>query len=229
MHKLVLATNNEGKAGELRRLFGDAGLELKVVTIGEIAPGLDEPKESHEPGTTFEHNAALKARYYARATGLPCLGDDSGLEVDALGGAPGVISSHFAWDGATTGEPATLTRPQRDEHNNRRLLREMRGVEGEARSARFVCTMVLARPDGEIACVTRGTLEARIGTPPDVPRGEMGFGYDPLMLVAPDFTRTGAELEPLEKNSVSHRGQAARALIERLHAGVLGGGSPGNA
>lgn len=225
MQRLILATKNAGKAAELRRLFADAGLALDVATIDDAAPDVTEPAESHEPGATFEHNATLKARHYARATGLPCLADDSGLEVDALGGAPSVISSHFAWDGATGGEPATLTREQRDARNNERLLRDLEGIADADRGARFVCTMVLAQPDGEVLCVTRGTFEGRIGTPPDVPRGDGGFGYDPLLLVAPEFDRASAELEPNEKNRLSHRGQATRQLIEHLRRGVLDGPS----
>lgn len=211
---VVLATRNPGKVAELRDLFAGAG--VGIVGIDELAPHAPEPDEH---GSTFEANAAIKARAYADACGLPCLADDSGLEVDALAGAPGVISSHYAWDGRTGGEPAALTRAERDAANNARLLRELDAVEPEARAARFVCVMVLAAPrQDEPLATARGTFEGRIGTPPAVPRGDHGFGYDPLFLVAPHFERTSAEMAPDEKNAHSHRGEAARRMLEHLRA-----------
>src|SRR5690606_10259410 len=128
----------------------------------DVAPeGIPEPPET---GKTFEDNARIKALFYAERTGRVCLADDSGLEVDALGGAPGVISSHYATDGVETG----ASRAERDAANNARLLREMEHVPDEQRTARFVCVMVLAGPDGRVLATTRGTFEGRIGRAPDV-------------------------------------------------------------
>lgn len=212
MPELVLATQNPGKIAELRGLIAPVGYEvLGLADLGELPP---EPEET---GDTFEANATIKALAYARATGRLCLADDSGLEVDALGGRPGVISSHFAFDGRTDGDAAAMTREERDAANNARLLRDLEGVPAERRTARFVCTMVLAGPEG-VHFITTGTFEGRIGLPPQVPRGDGGFGYDPLFLVAPDYSRTSAELEKSEKNRLSHRGAAVRAMIDRLRA-----------
>lgn len=390
LDRVVIATRNPGKVGELRALLAPAGVE--VVGIDEVAPEAPEPDET---GETFEANATIKAAAYARACGLPCLADDSGLEVDALGGAPGVISSHYAWDGRTEGEPAALTRAERDAANTRRLLAELEGVAEERRTARFVCVMALCLPPGGAGLqpallsshktfdgafkqhrrrlphwqvggatyfvtwrlaegdlepderqivvdallhwhdsrfilhsatvmpdhvhlllrplsddsgrwpelpdivrglkrhtsrqiqerrgthgslwqreyydrimregqeaeekrryieqnavrwglceqpgdypylvrdpgrlqtgptqiIARGTFEGRIGTAPGVPRGEGGFGYDPVFLVGPDFARTSAELTADEKNARSHRGAAARAMLAELRRLPLG-------
>jgi XTP/dITP diphosphohydrolase len=162
-------------------------------------------------------NASIKALAYAGQTGRLCLADDSGLEVDALGGAPGVISSHYASDGAEEGQ----TRAARDRANNARLLHELQHVPPEKRTARFVCIMCLASPgtptEGpHIIATTRGTFEGAIGMPgrSGVPRGKHGFGYDPLFIL-PDG-RTSAELSPQEKNARSHRAAAARAMAEAI-------------
>ena len=212
MEPIVLATANPHKVEELRAIF--AGDGLAIVGLSEL-PGFPFP-EPDEAGATFEHNAAIKARAYALLTGRLCLADDSGIEVDALGGAPGVISSHYSTDGRETG----LTRHQRDEANNERLLRELDGVLPEQRTARFVCSMVLCRSAGksttEILATTRGEFQGRIGLPGDVPRGENGFGYDPLFLVPPQFNATSAQLSPERKNQLSHRAAAARAMAERI-------------
>jgi XTP/dITP diphosphohydrolase len=207
MDPIVLATANPHKVDELRAILAAGG--FRAVGLHELAP--PTPPEPAESGTTFEANATIKALAYARATGRLCLADDSGLEVDALGGRPGVISSHYSTDGAETG----LTRAQRDHANNARLLRELEGLPPESRSARFVCVMALATPE-RLLTLTRGTFEGRIGLPGDVPRGANGFGYDPLFLVAPDFAKTGAELPTAEKNARSHRAAAARAMLEHL-------------
>ncbi|MCC5823646.1 MAG: transposase, partial [Planctomycetes bacterium] len=141
MPELVLATQNPGKIAELSDLLAPVGYTvLGLADLGDLPP---EPEET---GDTFEANATIKALAYARATGRLCLADDSGLEVDALGGRPGVISSHFAFDGRTDGEAAAMTREQRDTANNARLLRDLQGVPEDRRTARFVCTMVLAEP-----------------------------------------------------------------------------------
>lgn len=194
---------------ELRGIFAQAGVE--VIGLDEATGGraLEEPKET---GVTFEENATIKAKAYAAQVGMPCLADDSGLEIDALQGAPGVISSHYSTDGQDRG----LTRAQRDAANNERVLRELHGVPAHRRTARFVCVMCLADAQGNVLAKTAGSFEGRIGMPGEVPRGANGFGYDPLFLVAPDFSRTSAELSPEEKNARSHRGEAARRMAEAI-------------
>ena len=394
MPELVLATQNPGKIAELRSLLAPVGYDvLGLADLGDLPP---EPEET---GGTFEANATIKALAYAATTGRLCLADDSGLVVDALGGRPGVISSHYAFDGRTDAEAAAMTREERDAANNARLIRDLEGVPENQRTARFACTMVLAGPDlggagfqpaslsqsltydgrfrehrrrlphwqkanstyfvtfrvakgtmtpkereivldamkhwhGEryfldsavvmpdhahmvfrpreqadgswpelsaligglksftakqiqrqrgddgpfwqreyfdrivrdedellekrryiwnnpvkaglvedpkayphrwteggrleagptkttsprVLAVTTGAFEGRIGLPTQVPRGDGGFGYDPLFLVAPDFIRTSAELDKSEKNRLSHRGAAVRDMIDRLRA-----------
>ncbi len=210
---IVLATANPKKVGELRAIFAEVGLEI------ECLADLDTPTtEPAEVGTTFEQNATIKALDYARQTGRLCLADDSGLEVDALDAAPGVISSHYCTDGNETG----MTRDERDAANNQRLLRELDGTPAADRSARFVCVMVLAAPPDSVEmshgviAMTRGTFEGAIGLPGEVPRGTNGFGYDPLFLVRPDLTHTSAELDAQTKNRLSHRGEAARAMARAI-------------
>lgn len=209
---IVLATANPKKVGELRAIFADVGLEIE--SLADLGSPTTEPDEV---GTTFEQNATIKAIDYARQTGRLCLADDSGLEVDALGGAPGVISSHYCTDGEETG----MTRDERDLANNHRLLRELDSVPMTDRSARFVCVMVLASAPGELLAKARGTFEGAIGMPGDVPRGGNGFGYDPLFLVKPELTHTSAELDAEIKNALSHRGEAARAMAQAI-AGMRG-------
>lgn len=211
--EIVLATSNPHKVEELSAIFQAAGLAgVTLLTLAQASPStLPEPAET---GTTFEANATIKAREYARALARWCLADDSGLEIDALGGRPGVISSHYASDGAELG----LSRPQRDEQNNARVLRELQGVPMHQRSARFRCVMVLADATGAVRATASGAMEGRIGEPGahGVPRGENGFGYDPLFLAEPDWTRTAAELSPAEKHAISHRGRAGRAMAEMI-------------
>ncbi len=231
MPTVVLATGNPHKVQELRAIFAEVGGghaavggAIEVIGLADVPrrAGADF-EEPIEHGSTFAENARIKALSYAMQIGdrrLFCLADDSGLEIDALGGRPGVISSHYSTDGEETGIP----RAQRDAANNARVLRELDGpspVPPEGRSARFVCCMCLARAEtaGEsykhaILHEARGLMEGQIGIPPRVPRGENGFGYDPLFLVAPDFARTGAELPSAEKNRLSHRGMAARKMVE---------------
>ena len=385
---IVIATGNPHKIDEIRAVLRPIGVD--VIGLSDLPGPFDEPVEGKD---SFIENATLKATSYAQQTGRVCLADDSGLEVDALGGAPGVISSHYATDGEETG----LTREQRDSANNARLLKELEGVPPEQRTARFVCTMVLAAPPthdgaspggagfqpapnaydgafkihkrrlphwqlggatyfitwrlqhgelthaerqitldacrfwdgdrihlhaatimpdhvhvlfriaqqpdgswpelpalihsikrhsaaqiqtargatgqlwqreyfdrimrdaeeceekfryiemnavqagicekpggypflyrqegrletgptktGDVLAAVRGAFEGRIGQPGDVPRGANGFGYDPLVLVAPAFDRTGAELSPEEKNARSHRGEAARLMADEI-------------
>lgn len=215
--KLVLATGNPHKLEELTQIFARIGLHTPTLrTLTEAARGrpLAEPSEV---GGTFEANAGIKAVEYAAQVGMPCLADDSGIEVDALDGRPGVISSHFCTDGREVG----MTRAERDAANNARLLKELHAVPPDRRTARFVCVMAIAHPgDAAPRILVRGTFEGRIGLPADVPRGQNGFGYDPLFLVAPDFSRTAAELQAIEKNRLSHRAAAARALAAALTAGA---------
>jgi XTP/dITP diphosphohydrolase len=208
---IVLATANPHKISELMEILSPVG--LPVLDLSSLPGG--PPPEPAETGRTFAENAAIKARAYARETGHLCLADDSGLEVDALGGRPGVISSHYATDGRETG----LSRAERDRANNLRLLRELEGVPPPRRTARFVCCMCLALPDGRILATSRGTFEGWIGVPPRVPSGDNGFGYDPLFMVGPPEEGRGvtsAELIPAEKNARSHRAVAARRIAACL-------------
>lgn len=194
--RLVLATANRGKIREMEEVL--SGLPIELLTRGDL-DGWPDPEES---GSTFEANAAAKAAALAAWSGLAALADDSGLEVDALGGAPGVMSARYA---GVQGDDAA---------NIARLLREMEGVPPQRRAARFVCSLVLASPAGESVEV-RGTCE---GTVAVEPRGELGFGYDPVF-VADGQDRTMAELSLDEKNAISHRGKALRRLRAMLKAG----------
>ncbi|WP_214700630.1 MULTISPECIES: XTP/dITP diphosphatase [unclassified Exiguobacterium] len=185
--KLIIATHNPGKVKELEGMLTPLGFEVESLLDYPNAP------ETDETGTTFEENAALKATEAATYFGHAVLADDSGLEVDALDGAPGVYSGRFAG-------------PEKsDEANNALLLEKLNGETN--RTARFVCALCLAKPTGETLTV-RGTIEGTIGYSP---RGENGFGYDPLFIV-PSLHKTAAELEREEKAVVSHRGQALRKL-----------------
>ncbi len=189
--RVIIATSNRGKIAEMREALSLPGWEfLDARELGF------EPLEVEETGTTFEENAVQKARAYAERYRLPALADDSGLEVDALGGAPGVRSARYAGEGAT------------DEANNGKLLLALSHVPEGERSARFRCVLALVWPQGRTITVS-GTCEGSIGF---VPRGTNGFGYDPLFL--PDATpgRTMAELTLEQKHAISHRGAALCAL-----------------
>ncbi|MEM0983736.1 MAG: RdgB/HAM1 family non-canonical purine NTP pyrophosphatase [Planctomycetota bacterium] len=211
--RLVVATGNPHKVDEIRAVLDPLGLE--TTSLSDAGGPFPEPEEN---GTTFLENATIKAVAYAKATGLHCLADDSGLEIDALNGAPGVISSHYDADGGPDNRP----RAERDLANTARVLRELEGVEAEKRTARFVCQLVVSSPDGEITHSTTGTFEGRIGVPPRVPSGDHGFGYDPIFLVAPDFSATSAELPPDEKAARSHRGRALLNLVDLLRSSPIG-------
>lgn len=194
MATLLLATRNDGKVRELREIFTHTGYALE--TLASHPEAGDVP----ETGSTFGENAELKAVSAARATAMWALGEDSGLEVDALRGAPGVRSARFAGPYGDT------------EANNAKLLVELEGV--ESRSARFVCAMALASPDGEVVATSRGTCE---GVILEEPQGKGGFGYDPLF--KPEGKRvTMAELPSEQKSALSHRGRAARAILPLLAA-----------
>lgn len=191
--RVVLATGNPGKAREIQALLGD-GWEVVLQSQLGVTP-------AQETGTTFLENALLKARHASGAAGLPAIADDSGLEVDALGGAPGVISARYAGDGAS------------DQDNVDRLLAEMADVAEPQRTARFRCVMVYVRSPADPApLVAEGCWEGRITRSP---RGLGGFGYDPVF-EDPTLACTAAELPAATKNAHSHRGQACRALQRQL-------------
>lgn len=192
--KVVIATRNRGKLREIIPLL--AGVRLDLCTIDELAPDA----ELREDGVTFEENALAKARQAARATGLPAIADDSGLEVDALDGAPGVYSARYAGPGAD------------DAQNNAQLLAALREVAPARRGARFRCVAVFVDPARGIEIVRDGACAGEIL---EAPRGEGGFGYDPLFLV-PLVGRTMAELPLEEKNRLSHRAAAFHALATAL-------------
>ncbi len=164
----------------------------------------DQPPEAVEDGRTFQDNARIKAVQYAQATGRLCLADDSGLEVDALGGEPGVHSARYAG--------ASGTRTKRDAANNTKLLAQLGGVPTERRTARFVCALCLADKNGAVIAETRGAFDGEIA---DAPHGSNGFGYDPLLYL-PDVGCTSAQLTPQQKNARSHRGEAARKMAALL-------------
>ncbi len=201
--KLLLASNNPKKLAELERVLGQA--DLALVLPREVG-GIPDVVED---APSFAGNAAKKAVSAARAKGMWALADDSGLLVDALDGAPGVLSARFA---GVHGDDAA---------NNALLLERMKGVLPERRGARFVCALALARPDGSVALQVQGTARGRIL---ESPRGTHDFGYDPLFLFTePGFAQSEkgfAELEPDEKAAVSHRGRALREFARRL-PGVL--------
>ncbi len=199
MKKLLVASTNEKKLGELRRLV--EGLDLEIVSPRDLEVALPEVVED---APTFKGNAAKKAMAYARASGLPTVADDSGICVDALGGAPGVFSARYS------GEEAA---PDRDQRNNEKLLRALAGLQPSLRGAAFVCAVCLAWPDGQME-QAEGRWSGQITF---APRGHSGFGYDPLFLV-PRFGRTSAELSADEKQALSHRGQAMRRLRPALEA-----------
>ncbi len=191
MTRLCCATGNPGKLREFRMAAGHAPVEV------ELMPGFRDLPPCVEDGATFEENAILKARYYGRHVSGLLFADDSGLEVDALGGAPGVYSARFSGPGAT------------DESNNRLLLEKLRDVEN--RMARFVCVIALV-DNGELLGTYRGAVEGRII---DTPRGSDGFGYDPLFYYEP-FQATFGEVAGDDKFAVSHRGQALREMLKAL-------------
>ncbi len=200
--RIVVATSNPKKVDEIRGALSPLGIAVLSLADAGFA-GLPEPDETER---TFAGNARLKAVAYAKATGHTVLADDSGLEVDALGGEPGVDSAIWA---GTEGDRAA-----RDARNNAKLVAALRGVPAHARTARFVCTMCMAAPDGAVVCESRGSVEGAIV---DEPRGANGFGYDPHFLVSA-LGRTTAELSPHEKNAISHRGQASREIARLLAA-----------
>lgn len=195
MKQIVLATNNEHKLVELRRLFDAGGVQVKVLGLSDVAP-YEVPPETKR---SFEGNALLKARAAMQATGLPSLADDSGLEVDLLNNMPGVRSSRWAGVGAT------------DEENLNLLIRQLADTEASQRTARFVSVIAIVMPDGREEIV-RGTMNGRIVLEP---KGTNGFGYDPIF-VAEESDLTNAELPTEAKDAISHRGRAMRAVGRKL-------------
>ena len=193
--RVVLATRNEHKVVEVRRIFAAAAVDVELVGLDAFP---DAPDVA-ETGLTFEENALLKARVIAHRTGLPTIADDSGLAVDVLGGMPGIFSAR--WSGRHGDDAANLEL----------LLAQLVDVADADRGAAFVCAAALATPDGA-EDVVRGELRGSIATQP---RGTNGFGYDPVFV--PDGeVRTTAEMAPAEKDAISHRGLAFRALARRL-------------
>ena len=186
---IMIATGNMGKAKEFEKMFAKAGYQIKTMK------DFPELPEVQETGQTFEENARLKAETIANILQCPVLADDSGLTVDALGGMPGIYSARFA------GEQKS------DASNNAKLLHELTDVADENRTAQFHCTLVFAAPQKE-SLVVEGIWNGRIAR---IPRGENGFGYDPLFIVD-GLEKTSAELTPEEKNEISHRGQAMKKL-----------------
>ena len=195
-HPILLGSSNPGKLREYREILG--GLDLELVAPTDLDP---IPPEPPEDAATFAENASAKARGYAAASGLQTIADDSGLEVYALRGAPGVRSRRFFGDDASA------------EERNAKLLALLDGVSD--RSARFVCVTALASPDGHVELFD-GEVHGEIA---EAPRGEAGFGYDPVFVIAGDG-RTMAELPPTEKHRVSHRGLAGAKLRARLAGGT---------
>lgn len=193
--EIVLASRNDGKLAEMQGLFASLGWKLR-----SLAEFCDDAAE--ETASSFVENALLKARHASLVSGLPAIADDSGLEVAALEGAPGVRSARYA------GEDAS------DADNNRKLLAALKNIPDERRGARFVCLMVYLRhAEDATPLIAQGSWR---GTILHNPRGANGFGYDPLFLV-PDLKRSAAELDAEVKNRVSHRGKAARHLYSMIH------------
>ncbi len=194
MSRIVLASNNKGKVREFRELLAD--FHLEVVPQAEF-----QVPEADETGLTFVENAILKARNAAAHAGMPAIADDSGIEVDVLSGAPGIRSARYAGSEAS------------DQANLEKLLADMGAVPEERRTARFQCLIVyLEHAEDPTPIICQGTWEGRII---HEPRGENGFGYDPVFFV-PDHGATAAELPSETKNAISHRGQALRKLVEAL-------------
>jgi XTP/dITP diphosphohydrolase len=194
MKKIVLASGNRGKVREINQIL--AGLDIEVVPQSDF----DVP-DIEETGLTFVENAILKARNAAKCTGLPAIADDSGLEVDALRGAPGIYSARYAGPGTD------------DTKNLQKVLQELEGLAEAERSARFQCLLVYMEHDLDpTPIICQGTWEGRITTEP---AGENGFGYDPVFFV-PEQGCTSAQLSSEEKNRLSHRGQALQSLLVAL-------------
>ena len=195
IEKMIFATGNEGKMREVRMILGDLGAEILSLKEAGIQA------EAEENGTTFEENAVIKAKEIMEKTGVLVLADDSGLEVDALNGEPGIYSARYM--GHETSYHI----------KNKNLIERLEGKTGEERSARFVCAIAACFPDGRVL-TTRGTMEGQIGYEE---KGENGFGYDPIFYL-PEYQCYSGELPLEEKNKLSHRGKALRLMKEQLEA-----------
>ena len=195
IEKMIFATGNEGKRTHLRMILGDLGAEILSLKEAGIQA------EAEENGTTFEENAVIKAKEIMEKTGALVLADDSGLEVDALNGEPGIYSARYM--GHETSYHI----------KNKNLIERLEGKTGEERSARFVCAIAACFPDGRVL-TTRGTMEGQIGYEE---KGENGFGYDPIFYL-PEYQCYSGELPLEEKNKLSHRGKALRLMKEQLEA-----------
>ncbi|MDO5695596.1 MAG: RdgB/HAM1 family non-canonical purine NTP pyrophosphatase [Eubacteriales bacterium] len=191
MKEIIVATGNQNKVREIREMLPG----YRVRTVDEVCPGL----EIIENGKTFEENAVIKARTVCDQVNRLTLADDSGLVIDYLNGEPGIYSARY------------LGHDTPYEEKNRIILERMRAARGMARSARFICAIAIAWPDGRNE-VFRGVFEGRIA---EMPAGEGGFGYDPIFYV-PEFGMTAAEMSPARKNACSHRGRALRSVAEHL-------------
>ncbi len=208
--KVLVATRSAHKLREIQEILTQAGLDaIELVTLDEAGIEPSPAEEELEPFETFEENARSKAEYFHRLSGLPVLADDSGLAVDALGGAPGVRSKRFA-PGDEVGE-------LRDQANNAHLLRLLEEVPDEQRTARYICAVAWIAGDGSATGV-RGEVEGRIVR---LPEGDGGFGYDPLFHV-PELGRTFGRATEAEKHALSHRGRAFRAILPVLRAAAGG-------
>lgn len=201
---LVVATRSTHKIQEIRKILA-AVPNLRVLDLNEAGVPYDAAEEDLEPYDTFEENAASKASYFQKITGLPTVADDSGIEIDLLDGAPGVRSKRFAQDRGLSGVAL-------DQANNEYLLTSLGGVPLAERTGRYVCVAVLNRGDPDDVTVVRGEASGRIL---NAPQGSGGFGYDPLFFDE-RLGKTFAEIAPEEKNARSHRGKAFRTLAERL-------------
>jgi XTP/dITP diphosphohydrolase len=190
---MIFATTNQGKVREIKAILGDIGEDILSLKEAGITADIVED------GTTFEENAIIKAKAIMELTGQIVLADDSGLEVDAMNKEPGIYSARFM------GEDTPY------EEKNRAIIERLEGVEGDARSARFVCVIAAAFPDGEVI-TTRGTIEGVIAKEP---AGTNGFGYDPIVYV-PEYGMTTGQMEPEQKNAISHRGKALMAMKKIL-------------
>ncbi|KAB2824116.1 XTP/dITP diphosphatase [Aliivibrio sp. S4TY2] len=197
MSKIVLATGNQGKVREMADVLSDFGFDV-------VAQSEFNVSDVAETGTTFIENAIIKARHAAKETGLPAIADDSGLEVDALNGAPGVYSARYSGEGAT------------DQKNIDKMLAAMDGIPAEKRTARFHCVLVLMKHENDpTPLICHGSWEGHITTEQ---QGENGFGYDPIFWVSEDNC-SSAELEPARKKQLSHRGKALKKLFAALKEG----------
>ncbi|MCI5774978.1 MAG: XTP/dITP diphosphatase [Aerococcus sp.] len=199
MKKVIIATRNPGKAREFSALFQPLGYTAETLIDHPEIPDVDET------GTTFVENATLKATAVAKALHCPVLADDSGLSVDALDGRPGVYSARYAGLEKDTAK------------NNQKLLDELAGIPDNERTAHYTCVLVISNADGKRVKTYEATWEGTILT---APRGENGFGYDPLFYV-PEYKKTAAELEPSVKDAISHRGRAIQQLADDLKKGAF--------